>query len=207
MKVYFKLLSVVLILVLSLTVVGMTSVVAESTYAQPEKFIYGDVDMDGVVTVKDATLIQKGVADITYVTAVQRYLADPAGDGLNVKDATAIQKYLADYEVNLPIGEEIVMAKTSAFSGAVWSSDNYFGECLHITPVNASEDEYTLEDFPEYNFSKIEKKVLSYSKSTYYMLYLQDPGKENALEALKALDYRANIDIKEVYLDYYAEAT
>ena len=81
MKVYLKLMSVLLILIIGLMGVSVFGVSAESEYTQPEKFIYGDVDMDGVVTVKDATLIQKGVADITYVTVVQRYLADPAGDG------------------------------------------------------------------------------------------------------------------------------
>ncbi len=206
MKVYLKLVSVLLILVLLFMGVGVFCVSAEDTYTKPEKFVYGDVDMDSVVTVKDATLVQKGVAGITYVTAVQRYLADPADEGFNVKNATAIQKYLAGHEVESAIGEELDMSSQDEFSGAVWDTGYYFGESVLITPKDM-DYEYTLEDFPEYKFSKIEKHEFVSSKYVYYILYLIEPGKENALEAVKALDYRANIDLEAVELDYYAVAT
>ena len=102
MKVYIKFISFVLALVIALAGVSVFCASAEeTTYTQPEKFIYGDVDLDGSVTVKDATLIQKGLAKVTYVTAVQRYLADPEGTGYSVKNATAIQKYLAKYEISI----------------------------------------------------------------------------------------------------------
>ena len=206
MKIYLKLLSVLLILVLVLVGFGAFGVSAEDTYTQPEKFIYGDVDMDSVVTVKDATLVQKGVAGITYVTAVQRYLADPKGDGFNVKNATAIQKYLVGHEVESMIGEKLEMSSQDEFSGGYSVDWPYYGRCIYVTPKNM-DCEYRLEDFPEYKFSRIIRKEWYYLNDVYYELYLENPGKENALEALKALDYRASIDLESVYLDGYAEAT
>ena len=175
---------------------------AESTYTPPEEFIYGDVDMDGEVTVRDATLVQKGVAEVVYLTAVQRYLADTEGEGFSVRNATAIQKHLAGLDTASSVDEVVKMTYTDKFSQGKTLDVLFEGRYLVITPKNADYD-YTLADFPELNFSRIEKTELSYSKRTYYMLYLQEPGKENLLEALKALDYRANFDLKYVNLDEY----
>ena len=179
-----------------------TGASAESTYTPPEEFIYGDVDMDGEVTVRDATLVQKGVAEVVYLTAVQRYLADTEGEGFSVRNATAIQKHLAGLDTASSVDEVVKMTYTDKFSQGKTLNALFEGRYLVITPKNADYD-YTLADFPELNFSRIEKTVLSYSKHTFYMLYLQEPGKENLLEALKALDYRANFDLKYVNLDEY----
>ncbi len=179
----------------------------EDIYTKPEVFLYGDVDLDGVLTVKDATCLQKGLAGLTYITAVQRYLAEPETGNVTIKNATAIQKHLAGLEVAVPLGEELVMASQDEFSGAVWDIGDYDGDFISVTPIDGLNYEYTLEDFPEYQFSKIEKVEWSSVNLIYYRLYLQDPGKENALESLKALDYRANIDLESVELDYYVLAT
>ena len=179
-----------------------TGASAESTYTPPEEFIYGDVDMDGEVTVRDATLVQKGVAEVVYLTAVQRYLADTEGEGFSVRNATAIQKHLAGLDTAYSVDEVVKMTYTDKFSQGKTLNALFEGRYLVITPKNADYD-YTLADFPELNFSRIEKTELSYSKRTYYMLYLQEPGKENLLEAIKALDYRANFDLKYVNLDEY----
>ena len=71
--------------------------------------LLGDADLSGVVNVKDATLIQKFVADIVGFANDNAKLAadsDKSGD-INVKDATAIQKWVADIAVSTPIGEVI----------------------------------------------------------------------------------------------------
>lgn len=55
--------------------------------------IKGDVDGNGVLTVSDATLIQKYRAGITDFTPEQKKLGDVNGDGaVNVLDATAVQR-------------------------------------------------------------------------------------------------------------------
>ncbi len=208
MRVYIKLISALLALVFVLSAVSLLVASAEDfAYTQPEKFIYGDVNLDGTVTVKDVTLIQKGLAKITYVTAVQKYLTDPEGTGYSVKNATAIQKYLANYEVSPLFGTEIVMASQDEFSGDIWDVDTYYDDCIVVYPKDNITFDYNVEDFPEYKFSKIEKHVLNYNKITYYILYLEEPGMEKVVDAVKALDYRANIDLRKVRLSYYLNAS
>lgn len=74
-----------------------------------DKGVFGDVNGDGKVNVKDATLIQKAAAKITKLTDAENLCADVNGDSkVNVKDATAIQKYAAKIETGFPIGELIV---------------------------------------------------------------------------------------------------
>lgn len=207
MKKYFKILAITLALVITL---GSTGVFAAGTenknkYVKPEKFIYGDVDLDGSVTVKDATLIQKGLAKVTYVTAVQRHLADPDGTGYSIKNATAIQKYLAKYKTTTPWNTEIPMASQDEFSACISLDDMFLGEVISIHPKANMEltHEYTLEDFPEYNFSKIEKSTILDGKYVFYNLYLENPSKENLFNALKALDYRAHLDLASADPDSY----
>ncbi|MBQ8795959.1 MAG: dockerin type I repeat-containing protein [Clostridia bacterium] len=192
MKKYIKILSLALAMILTLGGVSLISAGAESGYVQPEKFIYGDVDLDGDVTIKDATLIQKGLAKVTYVNAVQRYLADPEGTGYSIKNATAIQKFLAKYEASPLFGTELVMTTENKFSSGVSTDSDYVLDEIIVRVKAGSNQEYTLEDFPEYNFSKVVK--CEYNDSRYY-LYLENSGKENIIEALRALDYRANIDL------------
>ncbi|MBQ9742399.1 MAG: leucine-rich repeat protein [Ruminococcus sp.] len=61
--------------------------------------LLGDVDGDGRLSVRDATTIQKSLADIITLTEEQVALADfKADDTINVKDATAIQKCLVGLE-------------------------------------------------------------------------------------------------------------
>lgn len=57
----------------------------------------GDVDMNDVINVKDATLIQSYAASLKTLTDYQLALADVNGDGtVNVSDATRIQLMLAN---------------------------------------------------------------------------------------------------------------
>ncbi len=58
--------------------------------------ITGDVDGDGTITIKDATAIQKALANILPLLKEQKPFADADSDGtVTIKDATAIQKTLA----------------------------------------------------------------------------------------------------------------
>lgn len=60
-------------------------------------FLPGDVNLDGKVDIKDATLIQLYIADIKKLTPIQRSNAilHVYGGTLNIDCATKIQKYLA----------------------------------------------------------------------------------------------------------------
>ena len=68
---------------------------------------YGDVDLKGGINVKDATLIQKYLANIVTLEKHPLKQADVNSDGkVNIKDATVIQKYCAKIDVESRIGNE-----------------------------------------------------------------------------------------------------
>lgn len=57
--------------------------------------IWGDVDMDGDVTISDATEIQKYLVELVTFTDEQFLAADVNNDGeVNITDARLIQQYI-----------------------------------------------------------------------------------------------------------------
>lgn len=65
-------------------------------YASDNEGLQGDVNGDGILSIKDATCIQKHIAGINTLSESGLTLADfdKSGD-VNIKDATAIQKNIA----------------------------------------------------------------------------------------------------------------
>lgn len=74
-------------------------------------YYLGDADLNGIVNVKDATLIQKVVAGLENNFKDEALIcADATVDTeVNVKDATAIQKFVAGLTVSTPIGEAVAV--------------------------------------------------------------------------------------------------
>lgn len=71
-------------------------VITMYAYWEPTAAELGDVNMDGKITIADATLIQKYVGNQETLTADQLVIADVNYSGsVTVADATAIQKYVA----------------------------------------------------------------------------------------------------------------
>lgn len=72
----------------------------QPTTAQPTtepsgNAVYGEVSGDGDITIVDATLVQKHVAQLETLSADKQILADVNGDNtISVVDATLIQKYI-----------------------------------------------------------------------------------------------------------------
>ncbi len=61
-----------------------------------KKLLYGDSDLNNIINIKDATLIQMHTAKLATLTGDALTVSDVDGSGIvNVKDATCIQKYLA----------------------------------------------------------------------------------------------------------------
>ncbi len=82
----------------------------ESTTKYPvgKKYIIGDSDLSGTITVKDATLIQKYAAGLAHLDNIQIFLANCNSEGgVNVKDATQIQKHCAGFKNMLFVGTEV----------------------------------------------------------------------------------------------------
>lgn len=74
----------------------------QPTTAQPAtepsgNAVYGEVNGDGDITIVDATLVQKHVAQLETLSADKQILADVNGDNtISVVDATLIQKYIVN---------------------------------------------------------------------------------------------------------------
>ena len=73
---------------------------------EPSLGLIGDTDLDGMVTIIDATAIQRWLVGMNELTAAQQYLADTDGDGKTaIVDATAIQRWLAGLPTSDRIGK------------------------------------------------------------------------------------------------------
>ena len=82
--------------------------VVEIPTTPADTYLLGDADLDGIVTIKDASEIQKAAAQILTLDDEAKLTADADMDGLvTVKDASVIQKYIAKMAVDTPVGEEV----------------------------------------------------------------------------------------------------
>lgn len=66
--------------------------------------ILGDVDLDGKVTINDATVIQRYLAEMVNLNNEQIKLGDVDNNGkIDINDATMIQRYLAELIAKFPV--------------------------------------------------------------------------------------------------------
>ena len=124
----------------------------------------GDVNLDGVVSIADATAIQFMLAEMSDpFTKLQNRLGDVTGDGVvSIADATAIQFYLAELQGGEHSGETVLLP------------DPYDDE-VESQPVTDPDDGYSLHVkatsnyFPTYTyaFDKDTNKItVTYSINT-----------------------------------------
>lgn len=84
---------------------------ASATDTDEPSFFLGDADGDGIVTVMDATAIQKSLAHISMIAEENRNAADADHDRvITVLDASVIQKWLARVYVPYPINLSVTMS-------------------------------------------------------------------------------------------------
>lgn len=58
--------------------------------------VFGDANLDGTISILDATEIQKHLANLVTLSTEQKAVSDTNGDGkIDILDVTQIQKYLA----------------------------------------------------------------------------------------------------------------
>ena len=92
------------VLCLILIVSMMISVSAAVSYLR------GDANGDEEVTITDATVIQRKIADIA-VPYFDEAAADVDGEGLDITDATWIQRYIADMDNIYHINEIVTVTQ------------------------------------------------------------------------------------------------
>ena len=91
-----------------LMIFGLLAVTAILPVNATESYIRGDANGDGHVTIMDATVIQRRLAEIPTPSFDER-AADVDGDGLNITDATQIQRYLAEFDNIYHINETVTI--------------------------------------------------------------------------------------------------
>ena len=98
---------------------GVVSVLDKSVFPNPSvqptdpfnDMIYGDVNNDGLITIVDATIVQKYIVNVAQLDNVNQKLADVDVDGvITVKDATAVQKYIVNVDGYGKTGEKFAAA-------------------------------------------------------------------------------------------------
>lgn len=92
---------------------------AMAVFAAPEQgsdLVIGDTDLDGEITIKDATFVQKVLAGLNEKPDSFDYVADVTGDGeIDVRDVTSIQRYVNGSITKFPVegGDEPVSTTQS----------------------------------------------------------------------------------------------
>ena len=100
-----RILSVIIAICLLLTFALTTAFAVGNTNAEDAEqtldtassvSVLGDVDMDGMVSARDAVELQKYLAGIIDFDDIQKTYADTNGDGqINIFDVTRIQRFVA----------------------------------------------------------------------------------------------------------------
>ena len=68
----------------------------------------GDVNNDGIVSIRDVTAVQRLIAELETYDSLSEKAADVDVSGdVTISDATCIQHYLADYPTDHPINEPL----------------------------------------------------------------------------------------------------
>lgn len=95
-----------LIVVISVLLAASMFMFSAAVSAGSGSYLIGDTDGSGVVSIEDATLIQKVLAELVADTdgsITKRGNVD--GDELSISDATAVQMYIAGFRNDYNIGE------------------------------------------------------------------------------------------------------
>lgn len=150
-KQFAKIVAVLMVLAMAVSVFGLCASAAEET-TEANVVLLGDVNLNGEVTISDATLIQKALAKLATLDETQTTAADATEDGeVNIKDTTMIQKWLAKFEdANQNIGQPIKGASDDETStpGEATPEESTPGEATpeESTPGEATPDEDATKD-------------------------------------------------------------
>ena len=87
---------------------GAVTISVTTTKSETSGYILGDADGDGIVTILDATYIQRALVGVNVPTDFNEVAADVDGDGnMTILDAAYIQRYLVGVAVPYAIEEMV----------------------------------------------------------------------------------------------------
>ena len=151
--------------------------------ATEEEVLYGDVDLDGRITVMDATSIQLHLAQRITLDDTQIKCADVDGStDVSIMDATLIQLHLAQVIDKFPVEETV--ATVSAKSVAVTSADTLTSQELFTKAT----------DYLAYYFQYASYDTYQALKKTVYQYKDTDTTALSATAQAELTDAIANFD-------------
>lgn len=75
-----------------------------------ENTLYGDVNLDGKVTLKDVSLLQGYISEKTDLTAAQKTLGDVDGDGIHtLRDCYLLQQFVSEKIEHFPVQDFYIL--------------------------------------------------------------------------------------------------
>ena len=89
-------------------VTGTVTITVTTEKSEISSYLLGDADGDEIITILDATYIQRALVGITLPTPCNEEAADVDGDGdMTIVDVTLIQRWLVGIDVPYAIGEPV----------------------------------------------------------------------------------------------------
>jgi alpha-amylase len=118
---------------------SQSSSTATTATSSGTSYLYGDVNLDGSVSIKDATAVQKYIAYNNAFNEIQLKAANVNGDSaINVKDATMIQKYAAALIKSFTAGTSFTIGGSSGTTNPPATSQTTNASTVTITLVDAT---------------------------------------------------------------------
>lgn len=143
----------------------------------------GDADLNGKINIRDATLIQKSIANITSLSAEGEKLSDVDFSGVvNVRDATAIQKWLAGIEVMAPVYHALYATDDEAWIECLVG--NWIGKINLAKELN---EQIKAENVENMSFENVEVTVLmSFNEDGTYSIDVDESSIDATIKQVKS---------------------
>lgn len=148
------------------------------------EYLYGDTDLNGKISISDATLIQCVAARTnSFANEKAKIQADLDGDGVvDVQDATLIQMYLVELISSFPIEDKAMI------NSVIEPSEKSVGSSSFSEVLNSAKDDldayYTFSSYDQY--MALKKAYLAYTNSDLNFSE-QDKASEDILSKQQAL--------------------
>ena len=103
-----KALSVILAATLMTSGLALSGVSAAAAEKEEQPvYLLGDVNLDGILSIADATDLQRDLAGLLELSDLQTRVSMVDGEDLSIQTVTHIQRYIAEFDTDLPIGKPL----------------------------------------------------------------------------------------------------